>query len=196
MTLSIMNQGKEQFSSPVNEILKSTLSSRKIFVVQRHLSSVLHYDLRIEVNGVLKSWAIPNGPSMNAGDRRLAVMINDQPLDYASFRGVVPRGKSAADIVEQWDRGEYVPHSLGERNCDDADVLCNISYGRLKFTLKGKKLKGVFTLVKLENGQSNHWVLIKGNDKFSVDHPYSCEHYITHNSPINRFMEKVKPASR
>src|SRR5436190_11555821 len=80
-------------------------SEKRIFVVHRHLGSILHYDLRIEINGVLKNWAIPAGPSMNPGDRRLAILTDDLPLDYAKFKGIVPEGNYGAGIVEKWDGG-------------------------------------------------------------------------------------------
>jgi bifunctional non-homologous end joining protein LigD len=170
-----------------NEPLK-TIFRKRIFVVHRHLGSILHYDLRIEINGVLKCWAIPKGPSMNPGDRRLAILTDEMPLDYASFSGVIPEGDYGAGILEKWDKGNIIPHAIHTSNCNEKDILCQMKEGRLKFTLKGKKLKGVFSLVRI-NG-SKHWLLIKGNDKFAVNDSYTCERYINSKSLINKFLNR------
>lgn len=187
--ISIDKKGVASVSQEEERPLLRCPVKKRIFVVQRHLGSVLHYDLRIEIGGVLKSWAVPKGPSMNTGDRRLAVMAKDYPLGYASFRGVVPEGTYGAGIVEMWDKGEFIAHSYASGQCTDDDVLSLLEGGRLRFTLKGKKLKGVFMLVRM--GESGNWMLIKGNDKFAVNFPYTCEDYINGNSPINRVLKKT-----
>jgi bifunctional non-homologous end joining protein LigD len=186
---TLINQ-KESLNSDISHssLLLKRISEKRIFVVHRHLGSILHYDLRIEINGALKSWAIPSGPSMNPGDRRLAIMTDDLPLAYASFSGVVPEGSYGAGIVERWDRGFCVAHSVQTSRCSEYDLACQLREGRLKFTLKGRKLKGVFSLVRL-NDRADRWLLIKGNDKFAVDHQYNCEAYIPDKSIINKFLK-------
>jgi bifunctional non-homologous end joining protein LigD len=189
--MSVEPNRKSRLAKTISEnppLLKG-LTGNRVFVIHRHLGSILHYDLRIEINGVLKSWAIPKGPSMNAGDRRLAIMTDDQPLSYAAFRGgIVPEGRYGAGIIERWDKGTFISHAFHTSICSDRDLRCQLKEGRLKFTLKGKKLKGVFSLVRLSDG-SPYWLLIKGNDKFAVNHNYDCEDYITERSIINKHLQ-------
>jgi bifunctional non-homologous end joining protein LigD len=180
--------------SQSNPLLKG-ISEKRVFVVHRHLGTILHYDLRIEMNGVLKCWAIPSGPSMNPGDRRLAISTDDLPLAYARFNGVVPEGSYGAGIVERWDGGFCQAHSVQTSRCNEHDLLCQFKEGRLKFTLKGRKLKGVFSLVRLSE-HSQHWLMIKGNDKFAVDHPYNCEAYTADRSLINKVLKSRRVPAR
>lgn len=108
------------------------------FVVHEHDARHLHYDFRLEMNGVLKSWAVPKGPSMNPSDKRLAILVEDHPLDYAGFEGIIPEGQYGAGKVIIWDHGEYMLLSG------------DIESGRIEFLLKGKKLKGIFILTRNE----------------------------------------------
>jgi bifunctional non-homologous end joining protein LigD len=126
-----------------------------IFVVHEHHASRLHYDFRLEIDGVLKSWAIPKGPSMSPGDKRLAVMVPDHPLAYASFEGIIPEGMYGAGEVVIWDKGRYRP------------IEGDLSDGKLVFELSGKKLKGRFALVRMK-GRSD-WLLIKGRDSYALE---------------------------
>jgi bifunctional non-homologous end joining protein LigD len=167
------------------EYQKKEIVGKRIFVVQRHLASVLHYDLRIQVNSVLKSWALPSGPSMNADDRRLAIAIEDKMLDFATMKGV--RNSKDNGTIEFWDRGFFIPHSFYSSGDDDKELLQRINEGRLSFSLKGKKLKGVFSLIRLND--SKHWVLLKGNDKYAVDFPYRAEDLVDKNSVINAILK-------
>lgn len=147
-------------SEPVATIKKSS-QKRLIFVVQKHQASRLHYDFRLEADGVLKSWAIPKGPSMNPGEKRLAVQVEDHPLAYADFEGVIPEGNYGAGTVEIWDRGTYTP--VGK----PGDVSKDIEDGVLEFTLHGKKLKGLFTLVRTKmDDKDTNWLLIKKKDNY------------------------------
>lgn len=123
-----------------------------IFVVQKHQASHLHYDFRLEADGVLKSWAVPKGPSMNHEDKRLAIMTEDHPIDYARFEGRIPEGEYGAGTVEIWDNGYWEP--------EHPDVDSALASGAMKFTLHGKKLKGTFALVRM-NKVKNGWLLIK-----------------------------------
>jgi bifunctional non-homologous end joining protein LigD len=137
------------------------------FVVQRHYASHLHYDFRLELDGVLKSWAIPKGPSMDPDDKRLALMVEDHPVAYGHFEGVIPRGNYGAGVVFIWDKGSY--RSVAEDRGDDAKTLrSELESGSLEFSLNGKILKGGFTLVKMRNREDNAWLLIKHNDEYAV----------------------------
>ncbi|MFI5161508.1 MAG: DNA ligase D [Sphingobacteriales bacterium] len=144
------------------------------FVVQRHHASHLHYDFRLELDGTLKSWAVPKGPSLNPGDKRLAMMVEDHPIDYQHFEGIIPNGNYGAGVVLIWDHGTYT--SLADERADDVKALkAGLKSGNLKFKLNGEKLKGEFALVKLHSAEDNSWLLIKHNDKFAVHKAYSSE---------------------
>ena len=110
------------------------------FVVQRHKASHLHYDFRLEMEGVLKSWAVPKGPSMNPDDKRLAMMAEDHPYDYRKFSGVMPEGNYGAGIVELWDEGTYQCLGIKNRKEGETELLKALKKGSLKIVLKGKKL--------------------------------------------------------
>lgn len=153
-------------SEPKGKIGKS--NNELIFVVQEHAASHLHYDFRLEMNGVLKSWAIPKGPSMNPADKRLAIMVEDHPYSYKDFEGVIAEGNYGAGTVIVWDNGTY---TLLEEHINDEIVNIletDLQKGHLSFILKGKKLKGEFALVKLKIKQKNAWLLIKKNDQFAL----------------------------
>ncbi|RYG01370.1 MAG: ATP-dependent DNA ligase, partial [Chitinophagaceae bacterium] len=125
------------------------------FVVQRHHASHLHYDFRLELDGVLKSWAVPKGPSLNPNDKRLAMMVEDHPYDYKSFEGIIPKGNYGAGVVNIFDEGTY------EAIDDNKDSLHKgLREGNLKFVLHGKKLKGEFALVRMKDNEQNAWLLI------------------------------------
>jgi bifunctional non-homologous end joining protein LigD len=135
-----------------------------VFVVQEHLASHLHYDFRLEWRGVLSSWAIPKGPSLDPSVKRLVVPTEDHPLEYANFEGIIPPGEYGAGTVMVWDRGVWIP--------DDPDVDANLKEGELKFTLDGKKLKGAWVMVRARGGWSGssdkpYWMLIKHRDAFA-----------------------------
>src|SRR5215467_7904376 len=128
------------------------------FVVQKHSATRLHYDFRLAVDGVLKSRAVPKGPSLNPEDKRLAVETEDHPLDYGGFEGKIPEGNHGAGTVMVWDRGTFTP--VGE-----VDALTQIERGEIKFHLNGEKLRGSFVLVKLKHGEKkNEWLMIKHKD--------------------------------
>jgi bifunctional non-homologous end joining protein LigD len=124
------------------------------FVVHEHEARRRHFDFRLEIGGVLKSWAVPKGPSMDPSEKRLAVQVPDHPLSYCDFEGVIPEGEYGAGPVVIWDRGTFVPR--GE------DPEGDLDRGRLSITLRGRKLKGGFTLVRLRRGD---WLLIKQADE-------------------------------
>ena len=138
------------------------------FVVQKHAARRLHYDLRLELNGALKSWSVPKGPSLDPKEKRLAVMVEDHPLDYGSFEGVIPKGQYGAGQVIVWDNGTYSPDEGGRLSFHDPAearerMLADLAKGKLSITLRGRKLKGSWALVKTQRGE-NDWLLIKHRD--------------------------------
>jgi bifunctional non-homologous end joining protein LigD len=137
------------------------------FVIQKHAASHLHYDFRLEMEGVLKSWAVPKGPSTDPGVKRLAMMVEDHPYDYRTFEGIIPQGQYGGGTVIVWDEGTYEPiEKKGNTKKDwDKQLLHELYSGKLKFTLKGKKLKGEFALVKAHGRGENGWLLMKLEDK-------------------------------
>jgi bifunctional non-homologous end joining protein LigD len=130
----------------------------RLFVVHKHAASHLHYDLRLEMDGVLRSWAVPKGPSRNQADKRLAVLVEDHPLEYGNFEGKIPEGNYGAGAVIVWDRGMWLPIE---------DIAKGFEKGKLLFELRGYKLKGKWTLVKLKKGVKE-WLLIKERDSQAV----------------------------
>jgi DNA ligase D-like protein (predicted polymerase)/DNA ligase D-like protein (predicted 3'-phosphoesterase) len=138
------------------------------FYVQLHRASRLHYDFRLEVDGVLKSWAVPKGPSLNPNDRRLAMHVEDHPLDYGPFEGTIPKGNYGAGTVLQWDHGTYVERHSGSRTQSERAMREGLARGKLTFVLHGEKLKGEFALIKLNEKNSSAWLLIKKTDSFAV----------------------------
>jgi bifunctional non-homologous end joining protein LigD len=136
-----------------------------VFVVQKHHASRLHYDFRLSIGGVLVSWAVPKGPSLDPSQRRLAVRTEDHPYDYRTFEGVIPPGEYGAGKVIVWDAGDYVPLNLPEGLADEYEWL---DKGSIYVELHGKKLKGRFKLIRMEGRGENNWLLIKGNDEFAV----------------------------
>ena len=130
------------------------------FCVQRHHASHLHYDFRLEVDGALKSWAVPKGPTLDPEIKRLAMLVEDHPLDYGGFEGVIPKGNYGAGSVMLWDRGTY--ELLG-----DASVEEQLARGDFKFRLAASKLAGEFALVRTKRGKGNEWLLLKKKDAFA-----------------------------
>jgi bifunctional non-homologous end joining protein LigD len=140
------------------------------FVIQKHDASRLHYDFRLEMEGVLKSWAVPKGPSTDPSVKRLAMMVEDHPFNYRTFEGIIPEGNYGAGTVIVWDEGTYEPlEEPGSRLHGEKLLLKQLKEGSLKFSLKGKKLKGEFALVRTKGMGDNAWLLIKHNDKYAKD---------------------------
>jgi bifunctional non-homologous end joining protein LigD len=130
---------------------------KKRFVIHEHHASRLHFDLRLEMEGVFRSWAVPKGPSMNPVDKRLAVLVPDHALSYGNFEGTLPEGTYGAGEVRIWDKGKYET---------DTDPARQFAEGKIEFRFIGEKLKGEFTLVKMAR-QKNNWLLIKAKDEFA-----------------------------
>ncbi|HUH26615.1 DNA ligase D [Gelidibacter sp.] len=142
------------------------------FVIQRHRASHLHYDLRLEMQGVLKSWAVPKGPSMNPKDKRLAVHTEDHPVAYLTFEGVIPKGNYGAGKMTIWDEGHY------ENLYPEQKLTSDYVDGKLKIVFYGQKLKGIFTLVRSSSmNKKNQWLLIKHADEFATDLNYNAEDF-------------------
>src|SRR4030088_3583783 len=144
---------KRRFKKPPEPPPKVEKQSRHRFVVQRHAATRLHYDFRLEMQGVLKAWAVPKGPSLDPGDKRLAMQVEDHPVSYFDFEGIIPEGNYGAGTVMVWDVGTWQPLSPVPVNGKyvpgtDAEAAAMLAKGDLKFRLDGKKLKGDFALVK------------------------------------------------
>ncbi len=152
-------------AEPSGEVEVRT-SNRRRFVVQKHDASRLHYDLRLELDGVFKSWSVTKGPSLDPGDKRLAVEVEDHPLDYGDFEGTIPKGEYGGGTIMLWDRGYW--EADGNRSPEEA-----LAKGDFKFTLDGDRLHGSFVLVRMrhdrEGGKRTNWLLIKHHDEFSVE---------------------------
>src|SRR2546425_2509598 len=142
-----------------------------LFVVQQHSARRMHYDFRLECDGVLKSWAVPKGPALDPNEKRLAVQTEDHPYDYASFEGVIPPGQYGAGEVIVWDCGVYSPDESGDTSFDDRgqaerEVREGLNKGKLSIQLRGEKLKGSFALVRTKDAKQ--WLLIKHKDRFAA----------------------------
>ncbi len=154
---------------------KKPKGDKLVFVVQLHRATRLHYDLRLEVNYTMKSWAVPKGPSLDPMERRLAVEVEDHPMDYNDFEGVIPPGNYGAGIVMIWDEGTYYPRSRDfakkgstpSKKAETAEIQKGYEKGHITFVLEGKKLKGEFALVKLKNQDGKNWLLLKKRDSHS-----------------------------
>jgi bifunctional non-homologous end joining protein LigD len=156
---------------PSGKTPKGNKESSLIFVVQKHRATQLHYDFRLEWKGVLLSWAVPKGPSLDPSVKRLAMQVEDHPLDYANFEGVIPEGEYGGGTVMVWDQGTWTAES--------EDVDAALAKGDLKFNLHGKKLKGSWVLVRTRGfGSSNpgkSWLLIKHRDQYASTEDITVE---------------------
>lgn len=137
------------------------------FVVQKHAASRLHYDFRLELDGTLKSWAVPKGPSLDPSEKRLAVMVEDHPLDYRTFEGTIPAGNYGAGTVMVWDEGPFHARDSKDRKESERALLEGLRRGHLTFILRGNKLRGEFALIRLRKGGENNWLLVKKQDEFA-----------------------------
>ena len=149
---------------------KKKTKSGRLFVIQKHRATQLHYDFRLEDEGVLKSWAVPKGPSLDPNVKRLAMQVEDHPVDYAKFEGVIPEGEYGGGTVMVWDYGTYKPDD------ETKDVAAALKKGELKFSLNGKKLKGSWVLVRTRDRQ---WLLLKHRDY------YTTEEDVTELAPVS-----------
>lgn len=192
MPLELYKKKRNFNETPEPEGKQKSSKSKLEFVIQRHKASSLHYDFRLEMDGVLKSWAVPKGPSLNPKDKRLAMMVEDHPYDYKDFAGIIPSGYGAG-IVEIWDNGTYADLENSDMKTAEKNLRAGLHAGNLKFTLFGKKLKGEFALVKLKGKQDNAWLLIKHNDEYARAEDYNSENETPQNSPINKWLAENNP---
>ena len=148
---------------------KSKDKDHLIFVVQKHDASRLHYDFRLEMEGVLKSWAVPKGPSLDAKVKHLAMMVEDHPFDYLNFEGIIPKGKYGGGTVIVWDEGTYEPiEPIKGKKAQEKALLKQLASGQLKIKLHGEKLNGEFAMVKTHGMGENGWLMIKHKDEFAT----------------------------
>ena len=154
---------KRHFAKTPEPAGKEAPSGGRSFVIQKHHASHLHYDFRLELDGVLKSWAVPKGPSLDPAVKRLAMHVEDHPVEYGAFEGIIPKGEYGGGTVMLWDRGEWTP-------VGDPDE--SYRKGRLKFSLQGEKLRGAWMLIRTGGGQGSkrderQWLLFKEKDRFA-----------------------------
>jgi DNA ligase D-like protein (predicted 3'-phosphoesterase) len=158
-------KGKRDFqkTSEPKAFIPEKKNKEPIFVVQKHDASRLHYDFRLEIDGVLKSWAVPKGPSLNPANRRLAIETEDHPLDYANFEGIIPKNQYGGGAVMVWDKGTY--RNI-KKDKDGKEIKISDAYkkGQIEVQLHGKKLEGKFALIKTKS--KKQWLLIKMKDEF------------------------------
>ena len=160
-------------------------SKRPIFVIQQHAARAMHYDFRLQIAGVLVSWAVPKGPSLNPKTKRLAVMTEDHPIEYATFEGIIPRGEYGAGPVIVWDRGTY--KNMREKDGALVSMESCLQEGRIEVLLRGKKLKGAFALIRMKGATGtkslkSNWLLIKMRD----------DHADARRNPVSSEPESVK----
>jgi bifunctional non-homologous end joining protein LigD len=147
-----------------DELAKKAADKHLLYVIQKHRATQLHYDFRLEFEGVLLSWAVPKGPSLDPSVKRLAMQVEDHPVDYGGFEGVIPEGEYGGGTVMVWDTGTWTPES------QSADVAAALKKGDLKFVLHGKKLHGSWVLVRTRgfgSSSGKSWLLIKHRDEFA-----------------------------
>lgn len=158
---------KRDFSKTSEPKAGKSNREKLVFVIQKHAASHLHYDFRLEMKGVLKSWAVPKGPSTDPDIKRLAMMVEDHPFDYRTFEGIIPKGEYGGGTVIVWDEGTYEPLDPSGKTKEalEKQLLHDLYTGKLTFTLKGKKLKGNYSLVKTRGRGENSWLLMKLQDK-------------------------------
>jgi len=172
MSLQLYNQ-KRDFSQTPEPAGKGKASSKVLrFVVQKHDASALHYDFRLQLQGVLKSWAVPKGPSLNPADKRLAMQVEDHPFSYRTFEGTIPEGSYGAGTVMVWDEGTYELYGGEDLSTkkQEEKLLQDLVAGSLKIVLHGQKLKGAFTLFQLKkNKEGRQWLLVKKKDDWATE---------------------------
>src|SRR5947199_4174575 len=185
MGLSLYNKKRDFKKTSEPTGAKKKKSADLIFVVQQHSATRLHYDFRLEMEGVLKSWAVPKGPSLNPGDKRLAMQVEDHPVSYFDFEGIIPEGNYGAGTVMVWDVGTWEPLSPVPVNGEyvpgtESEAAAKIKKGDLKFRLHGKRLNGDFALIHIKarrpGSKGNEWLMIKKQDKY-VDEKFDIDKY-------------------
>lgn len=154
-------------AEPKGKRVAARRTAQLAFVIQKHAATRLHFDLRLELDGVMKSWAVPKGPSLDPNEKRLAMQVEDHPIEYNAFEGIIPKGEYGGGSVMLWDRGWY---THPDRTGDPAEKLrAGLAKGDFKFELHGKRLKGSWVLVRLRRGDPEKpaWLLIKHRDEYA-----------------------------
>jgi bifunctional non-homologous end joining protein LigD len=174
----------------------AAIKEQLVFVVQKHAATRLHFDLRLELDGVMKSWAVPKGPSMDPSVKRLAMEVEDHPIEYNTFEGTIPKGQYGGGTVMLWDRGIY---TYGDTDLEPvAGLRRGYAKGDMKFVLLGERLKGSFVLVRTRRGDrgKNEWLLIKHRDEYAEPDSDVTQQYLT-SVDTDRMMDQIaKDASR
>jgi bifunctional non-homologous end joining protein LigD len=169
-------------------------AARLAYVIQRHEATRLHFDLRLELEGVMKSWAVPKGPSLDPGVRRLAIEVEDHPIEYNTFEGTIPEGEYGGGTVMLWDRGTY--DYPGEADDPVAALREGYRKGDFKFELRGKRLGGAWVLVRTRGtGRRGQWLLIKHRDRFADPDLDPVERYQT-SVVTGRTMEQIAAGAK
>jgi len=170
MSLSKYNAKRDFNKTAEPKAGKSKSTTKLQFVIQKHDASRLHYDFRLEMDGVLKSWAVPKGPSTDPKTKRLAMMVEDHPFDYKDFEGIIPKGEYGGGTVIVWDEGTYEPiEKIKGKKAQEKHLLKQLKDGSVKIVLHGEKLQGEFALVKTHGMGENGWLLIKHKDEFASE---------------------------
>jgi bifunctional non-homologous end joining protein LigD len=171
MSLSLYNSKRHFNDTPEPKGKTKSSKGSLRFVIQKHDASHLHYDLRLEMEGVLKSWAVPKGPSVNPEDKRLAMMVEDHPFDYRDFEGIIPEGNYGAGTVIVWDEGFYEPvdHEGLSRKEKEKILLQQLHSGNIKIEFHGEKLKGEYALFLMKGKGDRSWILMKKSDDYSSE---------------------------
>ena len=147
-------------SEPAGSPKKKT-SKKTVFVVQEHHARALHYDVRLEIDGVLKSWAVPKGPPLSSSDKRLAVATEDHPMEYGSFQGTIPKGEYGAGTVKIWDQGTY-ENIKQKKDGMEMSMKGSVKAGQIEVIFSGKKLKGKYALIRTKfGGENKNWLMLK-----------------------------------
>jgi bifunctional non-homologous end joining protein LigD len=169
MSLTEYNNKRDFKKTAEPKAGKSDSKSKLQFVIQKHDATRLHYDFRLEMEGVLKSWAVPKGPSTDPKTKRLAMMVEDHPFDYKDFEGIIPKGEYGGGTVIVWDKGTYEPiEKIKGKKAQEKHLLSQLKAGSVKIILYGEKLQGEFALVKTHGMGENGWLLIKHKDEFAA----------------------------
>lgn len=167
MSLAQYKKKRNFNKTPEPEGVVSKNSGPLTFVIQKHQASRLHYDFRLEMDGVLKSWAVPKGPSLNPEDKRLAVHVEDHPMEYANFEGIIPKDNYGAGTVMVWDRGVYMPYEGDDRETAEKILKKQLEEGHITIVMLGEKVKGEYALIKSQSSEEeNAWLLIKKSDEY------------------------------
>jgi bifunctional non-homologous end joining protein LigD len=148
---------------PTGSVRPRAAGKPLVFVIQKHAATALHYDLRLEVDGVMKSWAVPKGPSLDPSVRRLAMEVEDHPMDYNTFEGTIPKGEYGGGTVLLWDHGTYFADEAGDED-QEAVLAREHEAGKISFTVEGERLQGSFALIRTDRGEKPKWLLIKHRD--------------------------------